>query len=66
MFLLRAGKIRKIDFLRTVDRIEGFIYKKGLLRREASKEEKEKFRKASEAFDFKKSVKEAINERPRY
>jgi hypothetical protein len=62
LFLLRTGKIRKIDFLRTVDRIEGVIYKRGLLRTEASEEEKEEFKKALEAFDFKKSVKEAINE----
>ena len=60
LFLLRTGKIRKIDFLRAVDRIEELIYKKGLLRKEASKEEKEGFREALGAFDFKKSVKEAI------
>jgi hypothetical protein len=59
-------KIRKIDFLRAVDRIEELIYKKGLLRKEASKEEKEGFREALEVFDFKKSVKEAINELSRY
>jgi len=62
LFLLRTGKIRKIDFLRVVDRIEGVIYKRGLLRTEASEEEKEEFKKVLEAFDFKKSVKEAINE----
>ena len=66
LFLLRTGKIRKIDFLRAVDRIEELIYKRGLLRKEASKEEKEGFRKALEAFDFEKSVKEAINELSRY
>lgn len=66
LFLLRIGKIRKIDFLRAVDRIEELIYKKGLVRKEASKEEKEGFREALEAFDFKKSVKEAINELSRY
>jgi hypothetical protein len=60
LFLLRTGKIRKIDFLRVVGRIEGLIYKRGLLRKEASKEKKEEFREALEAFDFKKSVKEAI------
>ena len=38
------------------------IYKEGLLRTEASKEEKESFGKALAAFDFKKSVKETINE----
>lgn len=62
LFLLRTGKIRKIDFLRTVDRIEGLIYKRGLLRTEASKEEKEEFKKALEKFDFDKAVTEAINE----
>jgi len=66
LFLLRTGKIRKIDFLRAVDRIEELIYKRGLLRTEASGGEKEEFKKALEAFDFKKSVKEAINELSRY
>jgi len=66
LFLLRTGKIRKIDFLRAVDRIEGLIYKEGLLKTKASEEEKEEFRKALEAFDFKKSVKAATNELSRY
>jgi hypothetical protein len=62
VFLLRTGKIREIDFLRAVDKLEGLISKRGLLRRAVSKEEKEEFRKALEEFDFKKSVKDAINE----
>jgi hypothetical protein len=66
LFLLRTGKIREIDFLRAVDRLEGLISKRGLLQRAVSKEEKEEFRKALEEFDFKKSVKEAINELSRY
>jgi hypothetical protein len=62
LFLLRTEKIRKIDFLRAVDRIEKLIYKRRVLRTKASKEEKEGCRVALEAFDFKKSVKEAIKQ----
>jgi hypothetical protein len=61
-FLFRTGKIRERDFLRAVDRLEGLISKRGLLRRAVSEEEKDEFRKALEAFDLKKSVKEALNE----
>jgi len=66
LFLLRTGKIRELDFLRAVDRLEGLSSKRGLLRRAVSKEEKEEFRKALEGFDFKKSVREAFNELSRY
>jgi len=66
LFLLRMGKIRELDSLRAVDRLEGLISKKGLLRKAVSDEEKEEFRKALEGFDFKKSVREAFNELSRY
>lgn len=66
LFLLKTGKIREIDFLRAVDRLEGLLATRGLLRKAVSEEEKEEFRKALEDFDFNKSVKEAINELSRH